>query len=347
MVKKLIVKLLAISYLLIVLFRIFIIYCNNMKKELQSIIDQVSSKMGKNSLMALGETADTNIDVISTGSLALNEALGINGFPKGRIVEIYGQESSGKTTLCIHAIAECQKNGGICAVVDAEHAFDPAYATNLGVNIDDLLISQPDCGEDGLDTVEELVKTNQVDLIIVDSVSTLTPRSELEGNMGDSSMGVHARLMSQALRKLVAIVHKTKTCVIFINQIRMKIGVVFGNPETTTGGNALKFYSSMRLEIRKSTPLKKGEDVYGNKTKVKIVKNKLAPPFKKCEFDILYGTGIDYFGEILDKATVLGIVRKKGAWYKYNDSNIGQGRESTVNLLRDNPELVEELTSKF
>lgn len=316
-------------------------------KRLNSIISKIEKSLGKDKIMTLGSNPNREYNVISSGSLSLNKALGINGYPKGRIVEIYGAESSGKTTLCIHAIAECQKLGGIACIVDAEHAFDPEYAKSIGVNIDNLLISQPDCGEESLEIVDNLVKTNEVDLIIIDSVAALIPRSELEGNMGDSSMGVQARLMSQAMRKLTAIINKTKTCVIFINQVRDKIGVIYGSPEVTTGGKALKFAASIRLRIKRSSKLEKTGETYGNKTIVEVVKNKCAAPFKKAEFDILYGVGIDYHGEILDLAVEQNVIDKKGAWYKFDGENIGQGKDSTRNLLKDNPELLDLIISKL
>ncbi len=316
-------------------------------KALQLTLDKLDKTYGKGSVMKLGDSPVENVEVISTGSLTLDLALGISGFPKGRIVEIYGPESSGKTTLAIHAIAECQKSGGIAAIVDAEHAFDQFYAKNLGVDTDNLLISQPDNGEQALEIADNLIRSGAIDLLVIDSVAALTPRAEIEGEMGDSVMGLQARLMSQALRKLTGTIHKTNCCVIFINQLREKIGVMFGNPETTTGGNALKFYSSIRIDIRRSTQIKNGDQVIGNRTKVKVVKNKVAPPFKRAEFDIMYGKGISKTGEIIDLAVELGIVQKSGSWFSYNNDKLGQGKEAVKTLLSDNIELAEELETKI
>jgi recombination protein RecA len=297
--------------------------------------------------MKLGDRVVEDIEAIPTGSIGLDLALGIGGYPRGRVVEIYGPESSGKTTLTIHAIAECQKQGGITAFIDAEHAFDSAYAKNLGVDIDNLYISQPDNGEQALEIADHLISSGAVDLVVIDSVAALTPRSEIEGEMGDSKMGLHARLMSQALRKLTATISKTKCTVIFINQIRMKIGVMFGNPETTTGGNALKFYSSVRLDIRRIGAIKNGEDIIGNRTRVKVVKNKVAPPFRKVEFDIMFGEGISRSGEVLDKAVDLDVVNKSGSWFSYSDTKLGQGRDAVKQMIADNPELSEEIETKI
>jgi len=297
--------------------------------------------------MRLGDRVVEDIAVIPSGSLGLDIALGIGGYPRGRVIEIYGPESSGKTTLTIHAIAEVQKQGGIAAFIDAEHAFDPGYAAALGVDIDNLLISQPDNGEQALEIADHLISSGAVDLVVVDSVAALTPKSEIEGEMGDSKMGLHARLMSQALRKLTATISKTGCTCIFINQIRMKIGVMFGNPETTTGGNALKFYSSIRLDIRRIGAIKNGEDIVGNRTRVKVVKNKVAPPFRKVEFDIMFGLGISRSGELLDKAVDLEIVNKSGSWFSYNDTKLGQGRDAVKQMISDNPELSEEIENKI
>ncbi len=310
---------------------------------------QIDKQFGKGSLMKLGDSrGKLDIEVIPSGSLLLDEALGVGGYPKGRIIEIYGPESSGKTTLALHAIAEAQKMGGIAAFIDAEHALDPSYAKNLGVNIDELWISQPDNGEQALEITESLVRSGAVDIIVVDSVAALTPQAEIEGDMGDSHMGLQARLMSQALRKLTGILSKSNTTIIFINQIRMKIGVLFGNPETTTGGNALKFYASVRMDVRKSESIGKNSDeVSGNRVKVKIVKNKVAPPFKKCELDLMFGTGISYVGSVLDAALKYNLIEKAGAWYSMNGEKIGQGRDKTVEYLESNPELVKELDQKL
>ena len=293
--------------------------------------------------MKLGDGVVESVDVIPSGSLTLDLALGIGGYPKGRVVEIYGPESSGKTTLAIHAIAECQKQGGICAIVDAEHAFDKFYAENLGVDTENLLISQPDNGEQALEIADNLIRSGAIDLIVIDSVAALTPRAEIEGEMSDSSVGLQARLMSKALRKLTGTISKTGCCCIFINQLREKIGVMFGNPETTTGGNALKFYSSVRIDIRRSTQIKDGDAVSGNRTKVKIVKNKVAPPFRRAEFDIMYGEGISKTGEVIDLGVDHGVIKKSGSWFSYGDTKLGQGRDAVKSLLNDNPELMEEL----
>ena len=316
-------------------------------KALQAAMEKIEKDFGKGSIMKLGEERIDNIEVIPSGSIALDYALGVGGYPKGRIVEIYGPESSGKTTLAIHAIAEAQKQGGIAAFIDAEHAFDRFYAANLGVNVDELLISQPDNGEQALDIADQLIRSAAVDIIVIDSVAALTPKAELEGDMGENKVGLQARLMSQALRKLTATINKTKTTCIFINQLREKIGVMFGNPETTTGGNALKFYASVRLDIRKSQGIKDGDTVIGNEVKVKVVKNKVAPPFRKAEFDIMYGEGISRVGEVIDLGINFKIVDKSGSWYSYNGSKLGQGKEATKKLLNDNPELCEEITAKI
>ena len=316
-------------------------------KALQLTMDKIEKSYGKGSIMRLGDKPVDDVAAISSGSIALDLALGIGGYPKGRVIEIFGPESSGKTTLAIHAIAESQKLGGIAAIIDAEHAFDPGYATKLGVNINDLLISQPDNGEQALEIADNLIRSGAIDIIVIDSVAALTPKAEIEGEMGDSKMGLHARLMSQALRKLTASISKTKTCVIFINQLREKIGVMFGNPETTTGGNALKFYASVRVDIRKIGQLKDGDDVQGNHTRVKIVKNKIAPPFRKAEFDIIFGEGISKTGEIIDLGVELNIIKKSGSWFSYGETKLGQGRESVKSLLIDNPELAEEIEKKI
>ena len=308
-------------------------------KSLESTISQIERSFGKGSVMRLGERDVVEIDAISSGSLSLDVALGIGGLPKGRIVEIYGPESSGKTTLALHVIAEAQKNKGTCAFIDAEHALDPIYARKLGVNTDEMLISQPDNGEQALEIADTLVNSSAIDVLVVDSVAALVPRAEIEGDMGDSHMGLHARLMSQALRKLTGSISRSQCLVIFINQIRQKIGVMFGNPETTTGGNALKFYASVRMDIRRIGAIKDRDEVVGNQTRVKIVKNKLAPPFKTVEFDIMYGEGISKTGEILDLAANIGLVEKSGAWYSYNGDRIGQGRENAKNFLKDNSEI--------
>ena len=308
-------------------------------KNLESTISQIERSFGKGSVMRLGQNENIEIETVPSGSISLDIALGIGGLPKGRIVEIYGPESSGKTTLALHAIAEAQKIGGTCAFIDAEHALDPVYAKKLGVDADNMLISQPDSGEQALEIADTLVNSNAIDILVVDSVAALVPRAELEGDMGDSHMGLHARLMSQALRKLTGSISRSQCLVIFINQIRQKIGVMFGNPETTTGGNALKFYASVRMDIRRIGAIKDREEVVGNQTRVKIVKNKLAPPFKTVEFDIMYGEGISKTGEILDLAASIGLVEKSGAWYSYNGDRIGQGRENAKNFLKDNPEI--------
>ena len=315
-------------------------------KALQLTMDKLEKTYGKGAVMKLGDTAVEAMEVIPSGSLGLDLALGIGGFPKGRIVEIYGPESSGKTTLAIHAIAECQKMGGIAAIIDAEHAFDKFYAEALGVDTENLLISQPDNGEQGLEIADNLIRSGAIDLIVIDSVAALTPRSEIEGEMGDSNVGVQARLMSKALRKLTGTISKTGCCCIFINQLREKIGVMFGNPETTTGGNALKFYASIRIDIRRSTQLKDGENVIGNHTKVKVVKNKVAPPFRTAEFDIIYGQGISRVGELIDMGVDLAIVKKAGSWFSYGETKLGQGRDAVKQLLDDNPELMEEIEGK-
>ncbi|MCK9413195.1 MAG: recombinase RecA [Prolixibacteraceae bacterium] len=316
-------------------------------KALQLTMEKIEKSYGKGSIMRLGDKPVDDVAAISSGSIALDLALGIGGYPKGRVIEIFGPESSGKTTLAIHAIAEAQKQGGIAAIIDAEHAFDPGYATKLGVNINDLLISQPDNGEQALEIADNLIRSGAIDIIVIDSVAALTPKAEIEGEMGDSKMGLQARLMSQALRKLTANISKTKTCCIFINQLREKIGVMFGNPETTTGGNALKFYASVRLDIRKIGQLKDGEDVQGNHTRVKVVKNKIAPPFRKAEFDIIFGEGISKTGEIIDLGVELNIIKKSGSWFSYGETKLGQGRESVKALLIDNPELSEEIEKKI
>ena len=316
-------------------------------KSLESTISQIERNFGKGSVMKLGERGVVEIDTIPSGSLSLDIALGIGGLPKGRIVEIYGPESSGKTTLSLHVVAEAQKNGGTCAFIDAEHALDPIYAKKLGVNTDEMLISQPDNGEQALEIADTLVNSNAIDVLVVDSVAALVPRAEIEGDMGDSHMGLHARLMSQALRKLTGSISRSKTLVIFINQIRQKIGVMFGNPETTTGGNALKFYSSIRMDIRRIGPIKDKDEIVGNQTRVKVVKNKLAPPFKIVEFDIMYNEGISKTGEILDLASKVGIVEKSGAWYSYDGERIGQGRENAKIYLKENPETALEIENKI
>ena len=310
-------------------------------------MEKIEKDFGKGSIMKLGEERIDNIEVIPSGSIALDYALGVGGYPRGRIVEIYGPESSGKTTLAIHAIAEAQKQGGIAAFIDAEHAFDRFYAANLGVNVDELLISQPDNGEQALDIADQLIRSAAVDIIVIDSVAALTPKAEIEGDMGDNKVGLQARLMSQALRKLTATINKTNTTCIFINQLREKIGVMFGNPETTTGGNALKFYASVRLDIRKSQSIKDGDTVIGNEVKVKVVKNKVAPPFRRAEFEIMYGEGICRVGEVVDLGVDFKILEKSGSWYSYNGTKLGQGKEATKAVLRDNPELCDEITGKI
>jgi len=316
-------------------------------KALELTLGKLEKSYGKGVVMKLGDRVVEDIAAIPTGSIGLDLALGIGGYPRGRVVEIYGPESSGKTTLTIHAIAEVQKQGGIAAFIDAEHAFDAAYAENLGVDVDNLYISQPDNGEQALEIADHLISSGAVDLVVIDSVAALTPKSEIEGEMGDSKMGLHARLMSQALRKLTATISKTQCTVIFINQIRMKIGVMFGNPETTTGGNALKFYSSVRLDIRRIGAIKNGEDIVGNRTRVKVVKNKVAPPFRKVEFDIMFGEGISRSGEVLDKAVDLDVVNKSGSWFSYGDTKLGQGRDAVKQMIADNPELAQEIEIKI
>ena len=315
-------------------------------KALQATLDKIEKDFGKGTIMKLGDQPKWDVSVVPSGSIALDCALGIGGYPKGRVIEIYGPESSGKTTLAIHAIAEAQKTGGIAAIIDAEHAFDRTYAKKLGVNVDTLLISQPDNGEQALEIADSLIRSGAIDIIVIDSVAALTPKAEIEGEMGDAKMGLQARLMSQALRKLTGNISKTNTCCIFINQLREKIGVMFGNPETTTGGNALKFYASVRLDVRRTTQLKDGEDATGNRTRVKVVKNKMAPPFKKAEFDILYGEGISRIGEILDLGVEFGIIKKSGSWFSYGESKIGQGRDAVKQMLLDNPEFAEEVEAK-
>ena len=316
-------------------------------KALQAAMDRIEKNFGKGSIMKLGDENIQEIEVIPTGSLGLDVALGVGGYPRGRIIEIYGPESSGKTTLAIHAIAEAQKNGGIAAIIDAEHAFDRFYAQKLGVDVNSLLIAQPDNGEQALEIADQLISSAAVDLVIIDSVAALTPKAEIEGDMGDNKVGLQARLMSQALRKLTATISKTNTTCIFINQLREKIGVMFGNPETTTGGNALKFYASVRIDIRKSTPVKDGEEVMGHLTKVKIVKNKVAPPFRRAEFDIMFGEGISKVGEIIDLGVEHGIIKKSGSWFSYGETKLAQGRDAVKQLLADNPELAEELEAKI
>ncbi len=316
-------------------------------KALQLTMDKIEKSYGKGSIMKLGDRVVEDVPSISSGSIGLDIAMGVGGYPKGRVIEIYGPESSGKTTLAIHAIAEAQKAGGIAAIIDAEHAFDPGYASKLGVDINELLISQPDNGEQALEIADNLIRSGAVDIIVIDSVAALTPKAEIEGEMGDSKMGLQARLMSQALRKLTANINRTKTCVIFINQLREKIGVMFGNPETTTGGNALKFYASVRLDIRRIGQIKDGDEAQGNHTRVKVVKNKVAPPFKKAEFDIMYGEGISKTGEIIDLGVELNIIKKSGSWFSYGETKLGQGRESVKSVLRDNPELAQEVEGKI
>ena len=316
-------------------------------KALQAAMSKIEKDFGKGSIMKLGDEKIENVEVIPTGSISLNAALGVGGYPKGRIIEIYGPESSGKTTLAIHAIAECQKAGGIAAFIDAEHAFDRFYAEKLGVDIDNLWISQPDNGEQALEIADQLIRSSAIDILVVDSVAALTPKKEIEGEMGDNNVGLQARLMSQALRKLTSTISKTNTTCIFINQLREKIGVMFGNPETTTGGNALKFYASVRLDIRRVTAIKDGDQVIGNMTRVKVVKNKVAPPFRKAEFEITFGEGISKLGEILDLGVEYGIIQKNGSWYSYNGSRLSQGRDTCKSLLKDNPELCEELEEKI
>ncbi len=316
-------------------------------KALQAAMDKIEKNFGHGSIMKLGDERKVNVDVIPTGSIGLDLALGVGGYPKGRIIEIYGPESSGKTTLTIHAIAECQKQGGICAFIDAEHAFDSFYAEKLGVKLDELYVSQPDNGEQALEIADQLIRSSAIDLIVVDSVAALTPKAEIEGDMGDNKVGLHARLMSQALRKLTSTIAKTNTVCIFINQLREKIGVMFGNPETTTGGNALKFYSSVRLDIRKVSTIKSGDEAIGSQVRVKVVKNKVAPPFRKAEFDIMFGEGISRSGEILDIAVNENIIKKSGSWFSYGDNKLAQGRDAAKKVLEDNPELSDEITEKI
>lgn len=315
-------------------------------KVLNSTLEKLDKMYGKGAVMKLGDSAIDNIEVISTGSIGLDAALGVGGYPRGRIIEIYGPESSGKTTLAIHAIAEAQKQGGIAAFIDAEHAFDRFYAEKLGVNTAELLVSQPDNGEQALEIADNLIRSGAIDIIVIDSVAALTPKSEIEGDMGDSKMGLQARLMSQAMRKLTATISKTKCCCIFINQLREKIGVMFGNPETTTGGNALKFYASVRIDIRRQSQIKDGDVASGNHVKVKIVKNKVAPPFRFAEFDVLFGEGISKIGELIDIGVEKGIIKKSGSWFSYNDSKLGQGRDTVKQVLADNPELADEIEQK-
>ena len=316
-------------------------------KALQAAMSKIEKDFGKGSIMKLGDEHIEQIEVIPTGSIGLNVALGVGGYPRGRIIEIYGPESSGKTTLALHAIAEAQKTGGIAAFIDAEHAFDRFYAEKLGVQINDLLVSQPDNGEQALDIAEQLIRSAAVDIIVIDSVAALTPKAEIEGDMGDNKVGLQARLMSQALRKLTSAISKTRTTCIFINQLREKIGVMFGNPETTTGGNALKFYSSVRIDIRSSSPIKNGEEVLGRTTKVKVVKNKVAPPFRRAQFDIMFGEGISRTGEIVDLGVELDIIKKSGSWFSYNDTRLAQGRDATKQVMADNPELADEIESRI
>ncbi|KJJ39640.1 MULTISPECIES: recombinase RecA [Aequorivita] len=317
-------------------------------KALKLTLDKLDKTYGKGTVMKMGDSAVEDVDVIPTGSLGLDVALGVGGYPRGRVIEIYGPESSGKTTLTLHAMAEAQKKGGIAAFIDAEHAFDRGYAEKLGVDIENLIISQPDNGEQALEIADNLIRSGAIDIVVIDSVAALTPKSEIEGEMGDSKMGLHARLMSQALRKLTGSISKTKCTVIFINQLREKIGVMFGNPETTTGGNALKFYASVRLDIRRSTQIKDTDsNATGNKTRVKVVKNKVAPPFKQAEFDIMYGEGISKVGEIIDLGVDFEIIKKAGSWFSYDDTKLGQGRDAVKNLLLDNPELMDELEKKI
>lgn len=318
------------------------------KKTLNLILDKLDKTYGKGTVMRMGDKPSVEVEVIPSGSFGLDLALGVGGYPRGRIIEIFGPESSGKTTLTLHAIAEAQKAGGIAAFIDAEHAFDPSYAEKLGINIEDLVISQPDNGEQALEIADNLIRSGAIDIVVIDSVAALTPKAEIEGEMGDSKMGLHARLMSQALRKLTATISKTKCTVIFINQLREKIGVMFGNPETTTGGNALKFYSSIRIDIRKAgSPIKDGEHAVGSRVKVKVVKNKVAPPFRNAEFDIMYGEGISKVGEVLDLAVEKGIVGKSGSWFSYADTKLGQGRDAVKQVLKDNPELTDEIETKI
>ncbi|MBL7713772.1 MAG: recombinase RecA [Chitinophagaceae bacterium] len=317
------------------------------QKVLKLALDKIEKDFGKGSVMMLGDKQDNSIDVISTGSLGLDVALGVGGFPRGRVIEIYGPESSGKTTIAIHTIAEAQKKGGICAIIDAEHAFDTNYARKLGVDVDNLIISQPDYGEQALEIADRLISSGAIDVVVVDSVAALVPKSELEGEMGDSKMGLHARLMSQALRKLTATISRTGCCCIFINQLREKIGVMFGNPETTTGGNALKFYASIRLDIRRVSQIKDGDVASGNRTRVKVVKNKVSPPFRQVEFDLVFGEGVSKVGEIIDMGVELGVLNKSGSWFSYGDTKIGQGRDAVKSFLQDNPEVSAEVEGKI
>jgi recombination protein RecA len=316
-------------------------------KALQLTLDKIDKNYGKGAIMKMGDNAVIDVPTISSGSISLDHALGINGYPKGRVVEIYGPESSGKTTLAIHAIAEAQKAGGLAAIIDAEHAFDRTYAESLGVDTENLFISQPDNGEQALEITDHLIRSGAIDIVVIDSVAALTPKAEIEGEMGDSKMGLQARLMSQALRKLTANINKTGTCCVFINQLREKIGVMFGNPETTTGGNALKFYASVRLDIRRTGQIKDTDDIKGNRTRVKVVKNKLAPPFRKAEFDIMYGEGISKLGEVIDLGVDFNIIKKSGSWFSYGDTKLGQGRDAVKNLLADNPELMDEVEAQI
>lgn len=319
---------------------------DNRAKALQEALKKIEKEYGKGSVMRLGDEADKKIDVISSGSLALDKALGVGGYPKGRIIEIYGPESSGKTTFALHAIASAQKNGGFAAFIDAEHALDPIYAKNLGVDIDNLILSQPDNGEQALEIAKALIESGSVDVIVIDSVAALVPEAELNGDMGDSHVGLHARLMSQAMRKLAGIISKTNCIAIFINQIREKVGVMFGNPETTTGGRALKFYASVRLEIRRAEAIKDGTNIIGNRTNIKVVKNKVAPPFKTAEVEIIYGEGISHLGEVVDLAVSLDIINKSGSWFSYNETKIGQGREAAKDYLKNNPQVLAEVEEK-
>jgi len=316
-------------------------------KALELTLDKIEKGYGKGTIMKMGDRAIVDVNVIDSGSISMNLALGVGGYPRGRVIEIFGPEASGKTTLALHAIAEAQKSGGIAAFIDAEHAFDRFYAEKLGVDIENLLISQPDNGEQALEITDHLIRSGAIDIIVIDSVAALTPKAEIEGEMGDSKMGLQARLMSQALRKLTANISKTNTCCVFINQLREKIGVMFGNPETTTGGNALKFYASVRVDIRKLSQIKEGEEVLGSRTKVKIVKNKVAPPFRKAEFDVIYGEGISKTGELIDLAVDLELIKKSGSWFSYGETKLGQGRDAVKQLLKDNPELAEELEKKI
>ena len=316
-------------------------------KILQSTLDKIEKNYGKGSIMRLGDRPEEELDVISTGSIGLDTALGVGGFPRGRVIEIYGPESSGKTTLAIHAIAECQKTGGVAAFIDAEHAFDSFYAAKLGVDVNNLLMSQPDNGEQALEIADNLIRSGAIDIIVIDSVAALTPKAEIDGDMGDSKVGLQARLMSQAMRKLTSAISKTNCCCIFINQLREKIGVLFGNPETTTGGNALKFYASVRIDIRRTQAIKDGDQNIGNRVKVRVVKNKVAPPFRQCEFDLMFGEGISKLGEIIDMGVDMDIIHKSGSWFSYGTSKLAQGREALKQLLRDNPELTDELEQKI